>query len=80
MLTFSPLFFLKEELHVFATNALQVCEELVFVSFPVTLAPQHVCVCTSGGKVEVNISADHSHQVRGAEDHGVSNFLPPWRS
>lgn len=37
-------------------------------------------VCTSGGIVKVNISADHRNQVRGAEDHSVSDVFPPWWS
>lgn len=60
----------------------RACEDLVPVFFPVSPNPHHVqvCVCTSSGKVEVNISAYHHHQVWRAENHGVSDVFPPWWS
>ncbi len=64
MLTFTkPSSLFQEELCVNA-KALQLCEDLVLVTFFSRFPdPQHVCVCTSGGIVEINVSADHSHQV-----------------
>lgn len=74
-----PSSLFQEELCVLVTNVLQLCEELVLFTFYSRYpGPQHVCVCTSGGIVEVNVSADHSHQVWGAEDHSVSDVFPPW--
>lgn len=56
------------------------CRPMFVIFLHLYTNPQHVCVYTSGGIVEVNISADHCHQVRRAEDHSVSDVLPPWRS